>query len=566
MNAAMNADQAERRLRELQEQRRTGTLDEKRYRLEVAKLLWRDTHGVFWMPDTDTGTWFCNMGDGWVPGDPHAEPHLEAVQPKLAKLGVAKPRRFRWLMPAGFLLLTLVAAALVVIWLQYPQIVGTLFPPTPTEPSSVRVTVASPADGSQAALGQVVAIEVTISGSPDLGGVSRVDFRANGELVATQPVQAKIQPGQASLPLSQAWRPTSLGEYEVSVIAYSAQDSPLGTGGLSLSVVETPDVLVPEAACSPGAAFVADVTIPPGTAFPPGARMDKVWQVRNDGSCAWGVGYELVLVQGEDLGAPGAVPVPSTASDQMADLAVTFWAPAEAGSFVSVWQLQGPDGQFFGPTLPLSIEVQIQAVEALPPDAPTGLQATVVDEGEAVRLSWDDRSDNEDAFRIYREDVEASIGLAPADAQQFVDVDVACGHTYQYSVLAFNAAGVSPTSEIAEASLPPCALPADEPPSLILTVVPTQVVPAETFNVIFQANDDVGVASIQVQGQDTGDPAIDAGRSFTCTVRTCTGVWPLVWSDEVSTTQTLTLTAIALDSSGHESDPMWTTVSILPPE
>jgi hypothetical protein len=563
MNAAMNAQQAERRFRELQKLHNSGALGEHAFRVEVAKLLWRDTHGVFWMLDAEAGTWVCNKGDGWVPGDPHAEPHLEAARPGAGKV---RSRRFGRLLLGGILLLSLLGVAAAILWVQRPQVAGSLVPSVPTEPPHVQVTIASPADGSQVALGQVVAVEATIAGVPNLGGVDRVEFRANGQPVASQPVRARIQPGQSSLPLSQPWRPVALGEYEVMVTVYSTQDQPLGRATLSLSVVEAPDQLLSASACSPGATFVADVTIPPGTAFPPGARMDKVWQVRNSGSCAWGVGYELVLVEGEDLGAPHAVPVPPTAGDELADLAVTFWAPAETGSFDSVWQLQAPDGQFFGPPLPLSIQVEVQAVETLPPDAPANLRATVADDGNSVRLSWDDRSSNEDAFRIYREDVEASVGLAPANTEQFVDQGVACGHTYYYAIVAFNAAGISDRSAKAEVTLPACARPADAPPNLILTVVPTQVVASETFTVVFQASDDLGMALIRVQGQDTGDPAVDAGRAFTCTLRICTGIWPLVWSGDVSATHTLTLTAVAQDSSGQESEPAWTTISILPPE
>jgi hypothetical protein len=563
MSAPLNAAQADRRFQELQKLHRNGVLNDETYRVEVAKLLWRDTHGVFWMPDAESEGWFCNRGDGWVSGDPHAEPHLQAVQPGGRK---EKRRSLGRLLLASILSLTLLAVATgIVVW-RWPQIAQGPVLSTPTEPPRVRVTIASPADQSQVALGQVVAIEATIEGMPNLQGVAHAEFRVDDQPVATQPVQTQVQPGQASLPLSQPWRPTALGEYQVTITAYSTQDEPLGTATISLVVVEAPEEVLSEAACTPGAAFVADVTIPAGTAFPPGARMDKVWQVRNSGSCAWGVGHELVLVEGEDLGAPHAVPVPPTAAGEMADLALTFWAPAETGVYANAWQLQAPDGQFFGPTLPLSIQVEVQAVENLPPQPPANLQATTVDDGNAVRLTWEDQSDNEDAFRIYREDVKANIGLAPADSEQFVDQGIACGHTYRYTIIAFNAAGTSATSEEATVTLPPCASPIDLAPTLILTVVPTQVIASETFTVVFQANDDLGMSLVRIQGQDTADPTIDAGRVFTCTDLICTGTWPLIWVGEVSTTVTITLTATAQDSAGQESPPARTMVAIRPPE
>jgi hypothetical protein len=292
--------------------------------------------------------------------------------------------------------------------------------------------------------------------------------------------------------------------------------------------------------------------------------MDKVWQVRNSGTCAWGVGYELLRVSGEELGVSDVVPVPPTAAGESADLAVTFQAPSEAGPHSSAWQLRSPDGTLFGPTLNLSIEVEAQAEESLPPDTPTNIQAEVTDDGKAIRLTWADQSENEDAFRVYREDMEASIGLAPANAELFVDNATTCGNTYRYGVVAFNAAGTSPLSEIAEASLPACA-PGDTAPSIILTVVPTGVVSSTTpITIIFQATDEQGVTRVTIQGEETGDAELDSGRTYPCDDVVCTGSWPLTPTVEISTT--LTFVGIARDTSGQESEPARSQITVIPPE
>ena len=70
---AVDLDRAEGRFQELQNLRELGQLDDDAYRVEVAKLLFRDERGAFWMLDADEGTWYCNRGTGWEPGDPHAE-------------------------------------------------------------------------------------------------------------------------------------------------------------------------------------------------------------------------------------------------------------------------------------------------------------------------------------------------------------------------------------------------------------------------------------------------------------------------------------------------------------
>jgi hypothetical protein len=556
----LSFEQAERRFRELQRRHRSGDLDEETFHFEVAKLLLRDQQGAFWMLDADSGAWFRNLGAGWVPGTPPAD---RPAKLDLSSGRPAKRRRVGRVLVLGAVLIALLGAAAVVALQQGWIGAWNRLQPTSTPATDVRVSIASPADGNQVALGQVVAVESTIDASPDFQAVARVELQVDGQMVDSQSVEPRIQPDQTSLPLSQPWRPNSVGEHQVVVTAFSDAGNALGSAAITLRVAETVEETLPEPACIPNATFVSDVTIPPGTAFLPGVRMDKVWQVRNSGTCAWGVGYELVLLEGANLDAAEAAPVPPTAAGDRVDLAITFWAPPEVGTYASLWQLRSPDGQFFGPTLPLTIQVEILAEQNLPPVAPTSLQATVTPDGEAVQVTWQDRSDNEDAFRIYREDVEASIGLVPANAGLFVDQDVACGHTYRYAVVAFNAAGTSSISEAAGIALPPCA-PSDEPPVLSLTVVPTQVLPSEAFTITFLASDDVGVAVVIVWGQETGEPVLDMGRVFTCTEVLCTASWPITWTQELSAT--LTLVAVARDSSGQESNPARTTMIILTPE
>ncbi len=563
----MDFEQAERRFRDLQSKHESGRLDEESFRVEVAKLLLRDEQGTFWLPDADSGEWFRNQGQGWEPADPHKDPTPVSTAPRAPHV---ERRWLRRSLPLLAVFLSLVAAGAA--WFLWQEWV--LPGPSPvaeiTETAQVTVLIASPADGSQVASGQVVAVESSLQGEAGLQAVDRVAFRVDGELIGTQAIQPKVQPGQTSLPLSQQWRPSALGEHQVEVAAYTAGGEALDVATITLDVVEVADEVLPEPACTPDAAFVTDVTIPPGTAFPPGARMDKVWQVRNNGTCAWGVGYELVLVKGDSLGAPTAVPVPATAAGDLADLAVTFWAPDEVGAYANLWQLQAPDGRFFGPELPLSVEIEVQAEESVPPTAPGSLRAEGMESGAAVRLTWEDRSDDEDAFRVYREDVEASIGLAPANSRQFVDEGVACGRTYRYGVVAFNAAGSSPISETAEVTLPACA-PTDAPPSLALSVSPqSQIVASQTFTVSFRAEDDGGLVQVTLAGQETGAPEIDAGRVFTCTGTVCTGGWPLIWPISapvtLPVTTTLEFVGLALDSSGQESEPAGATVTLRPPD
>jgi len=563
----MDLEQAERRFRELQTQRDHDLLDDNQFRLEVAKLLLQDARGVFWMIDADSGTWFCNRGEGWEPADPHAELAPMAQPP------AAKQQRRRQRLALSITLVTLLCIVAVILrqrWAALPRSESQATPMSavPTVGVPIQVTIASPADGSQVALGQEVAVESTLHSASGLQAADRVELQVNGQTVASRSLRSTVQSGQTSLPLSQSWLPTALGECQLTVVVHPAQGDPLGQASIALYVAETADETLPEPACMPDATFVTDVTIQPGTAFRPAAQMEKVWRVRNSGTCAWGMGYELVRVQGGKLGAPDRVAVPFTAAGEPVDLAVLFQAPAQAGTVTSTWQLQSPDDVLFGPLLQLSVDVEVEAEDTQPPDPPTNLRATLT-EGDsspadlAVQLTWEDRSDNEDAFRVYRQDVEASIGLVPADAQLFVDRSVTCGNTYLYGIVAFNAAGGSPLSEVAEVSLASCT-PLDAPPTLVLTVVPTQVVASGTITIVCQATDDLGVVEVIVQGEGTGNPDVDAGRTIACTGVVCAGTWSITQTAAISTTWTIV--AIARDSSGQESEPARVQVPILPPE
>ena len=604
----MDFRRAEHELRELQTAHDGGSLDEETFRIEVAKLTLRDEDGVVWMLDPESGTWICNRGDGWAPRNPHEAAVVLEPQPAGPDLQGVEPRSVvRWV-ALGLALLLLLVAAVAVLWRlglldEWGLLSGSQSPGT-----QAQVTIASPPDGSQVPVGKQVSIESLIEGDPDLQTVNRVELQVEGQQVFSQAVQFSLQPDQTTLPLSPSWRPGSVGEYRVSVVAFSEDGNALGKDTITLLVTEVVDEPLPETACVPGATFLRDVNIPPGAAFPPGVWREKVWQVRNAGSCAWGEGYTLVLREGQRLSAPAHVAVPATVAGESAEIRLTFQVPEAPGVYASTWQLQAPDGEFFGPTLSLSIAVEAQVEENPPPDAPAGLQAEVPPAGDAVLLTWEDRSDNEDGFRIYREDFEANIALTRANVQVYRDEDVACGNTYRYYVVAFNASGPSPRSQPVSAVLPPCvpagtpsvtttpqtpadltstplalatattlpspsvtppAILLDQPPTLTLTVTPTEVLTSGVFTITFRAVDDWGMDRVLVWGVETGDPELDTGRIFTCQETTCTGNWPIAWIDRrgpPGMSATWTLVALAVDSSGQQSELAQTAVSIRLPD
>jgi hypothetical protein len=55
--------------------------------------------------------------------------------------------------------------------------------------------------------------------------------------------------------------------------------------------------------CTNEASFVADVTVPDDTSYPPGANFTKTWRLKNVGTCTWTPKYKLVFQSGDAMGA-----------------------------------------------------------------------------------------------------------------------------------------------------------------------------------------------------------------------------------------------------------------------
>lgn len=106
---------------------------------------------------------------------------------------------------------------------------------------------------------------------------------------------------------------------------------------------------VPEQVCSDEAGFIKDVTISDGTRLDPGETFRKTWRLRNEGTCTWKDGYDLIFISGEIMGGDYVVPLRGSISpDQLIDLSVNLKAPTSYGSHAGYWMLRNDRGQIFG--------------------------------------------------------------------------------------------------------------------------------------------------------------------------------------------------------------------------
>ncbi len=101
--------------------------------------------------------------------------------------------------------------------------------------------------------------------------------------------------------------------------------------------------------CTNEVSFVEDVTIPDDTNIPAGDTFDKVWKLRNEGSCTWTTEYDVVFEGGNIMAGPPSAPLPSAVPPgSTVDVEISLTAPGSDGTHRGDWKLRSPDGVAFG--------------------------------------------------------------------------------------------------------------------------------------------------------------------------------------------------------------------------
>jgi peptidoglycan hydrolase-like protein with peptidoglycan-binding domain len=117
--------------------------------------------------------------------------------------------------------------------------------------------------------------------------------------------------------------------------------------------------------CTFDASYVADVTVPDDTEFPPNTPFVKTWRVQNTGTCNLEEGTQLVYVSDDPLGGPPAVDFPPAVPGSNVDVSVNFVSPGTPGTYRSNWQVRTTDGTLIGD------QIYVQIVVPEPPPPPT---------------------------------------------------------------------------------------------------------------------------------------------------------------------------------------------------
>ena len=105
----------------------------------------------------------------------------------------------------------------------------------------------------------------------------------------------------------------------------------------------------PTEGCIDKASLEKDVTIPDDTRMDPGQSFEKIWRLKNTGSCTWNTSYSLVFDSGNIMGGSPATSITGTVPPGgMIDVAVNLTAPSTNGTHRGNWKLRNNKGVIFG--------------------------------------------------------------------------------------------------------------------------------------------------------------------------------------------------------------------------
>jgi polar amino acid transport system substrate-binding protein len=210
-------------------------------------------------------------------------------------------------------------------------------------------------------------------------------------------------------------------------------------------------------ACYDGMEFVQDLKTPDGTEMRAGADFDKVWRIRNTGTCNWNSDYKIVFVQGDRMEGTSEEVKTTVRSGQTYDMVIDQKAPSTPGNYTGIWQMVNGMGMPFGERIWVKITVPgaVQPTPVpptstpIPPATPTTLpaptinflnvSAATVSQGDLLVVSWSFSGERIVSARLTRTNPDGSqtalMGGADVDLQgQYDDLMLVPG-TFSYTLV-----------------------------------------------------------------------------------------------------------------------------------
>lgn len=108
--------------------------------------------------------------------------------------------------------------------------------------------------------------------------------------------------------------------------------------------------------------YESDVTIPDGSVLKPGEDFQKVWAIRNTGTCTWDEGYALVFIGGDSAIDPVNFEFKKSgdfvAAGEGINIGINLTAPLAVGKYQGNWRMRSDAGTYFGETFTVVFEVK----------------------------------------------------------------------------------------------------------------------------------------------------------------------------------------------------------------
>ena len=200
--------------------------------------------------------------------------------------------------------------------------------------------------------------------------------------------------------------------------------APVATPAPVLTAIPGPTAT--PAGCYDGMAFVQDVQVPDGTEMRPGQEFDKVWRIRNTGTCAWNNNYQLVFVQGDRMSGSSTFVTDKVNPGNIYNMTVKLKAPNSPGKYTGIWQMVNSKGTPFGERIWVKITVPgaVAPTSApptatmVPPVQPTLAPGPVIDylnvssdtvqQGDVLIVSWSFSGEDLASARLTRTNPDGS--------------------------------------------------------------------------------------------------------------------------------------------------------------
>jgi len=184
----------------------------------------------------------------------------------------------------------------------------------------------------------------------------------------------------------------------------------------------------------------------------PNSKFTISWELKNTGDCIWNSGYKMHFLSGMRLTemdtfalVPGGYHIQP---GEVLTVNIEMTAPNASGDYESTFAFVNDKGANLA-TFGVPTRVGSSNTNTNGLSAPGDLKYTYdCSSGSMqIRLLWEDRSGNEEGFRIYREG--SKVGEVSQNSTSFLDIAPSPGK-WQYRVAAFNSNGESSTNVTAQ--------------------------------------------------------------------------------------------------------------------